>query len=1745
MSLDITPGDGIVGELELLGDLIVGGFPEAVFTLPGVSVDEVLDHARLYLGFAEAAESAHARVRGLEVPEFVGVEGEFFRGRVPGELGMQLGAAVESYSRVGSGIKELARELDASQAALKPLEARARAVFEHMQKVWIKVNVPFTEYSGLRSEWDELVRAAGVVHERVAAAGQQAAAVINAGTEAMVPVNDYFSTLPGGAVAGGVVAQGVRSTASRAVSAAGGVTGAPGRAVKATADGLGAVVGAVTSVPQQITARGQQLAAQVTPDGIKVGDQLLTDPTSEQAQKLVRDGLATNILGLDPTGVPTAMMMLASPNTLLREQPRKKAAGRRWTGEHSKAQSIAQSAVGQVVSVPGRFVGGAVDRFGNTIAGNAALIGVGGDPVRAWTGLLSNVTSPVAGAGRAVASATPEQILADPIAAAGSAATHAPAAVPFVGWVYGLVEWATKPGELAREGAKETLTSALDTLTLKNLEAGQAVANTGEVQVTTSDVDIHADNGGYITFTLPDLEGGEPKAWYILATPDSPGNFTTNVPTAPGEELVERADGSVVLVNSGTGQTVRTIKTPWAKDTLGRDQPTWYSIDKVDDQTSTITQHIAPNKNALYPLIADAPAGAQIKPPSGSQIADISGGATAGASAGASVGQSAGGSAPTVQSDGFSGPTTTNAVNAPYERPQGNGGTTTPNVQSEPYTPSAGASSGGTANTDPQPYRPTPAPEAPPKPDSESGQDDRQPDTYVGAVTDTGSSFQDVSGSEVGVKSVADPNVNTGGGVPAPGDRSAELTPLVQSGLMNSAMLQALGYHIDPSGKVVKDTGPVVSVELAPDLGQSPVAGLIAPQLQAGGAQVKVKSPVPGTPQDNDISSVSIGDPGKQVDTYLVRGDGATSRTQSTRTPAGIETITKTFDGARIDGRTTLGPDGKSVSSSWNDSAGNRGVVDNGDPQQRTRVQEANGSVSGIITTGEIGNVYKVTTLTPSGEVIRTATTDTGRDTRVELIPNPDIGAMPEGTNRHREGDTWITYLANGDRVENTIPYGNGNRTVDQTIYGRNGKVTHSRVISDGAGGWQRWNNDSNGEASYASKPGLDGWTNVANFAPGAATTGAPTSRSLITPNFREAVQRTPDGGVIRSKIVPDTTGVHGGADSVETTTVDSDGNTTVTMSRPAPFLGGGQVTTTTAQYDHNGNGWFVNDRGQEFLRTGNTITTTDPVTGNKIVTELAPADPGSPDPADRDRAQVISTRTYSPDGKPVSTVFGEGQIRPGMIYGPDGTPMQVEFRPDGLYGRNQYNEFRKFGADGRLATDGFDRLERYYNFIATGQPPFDVDPNDRSYGARLGNTALGIVRGLFVLTNPFAQGAAQQAYFDDPQTRAALSEHRWNDAWHQSAGYLPQSQLVQQIWEVGKSAVNYTTAPVDLNADPDTMTPQQRQQYMEQLANLDRRGKTFGNNISKLLIGVDFLDPTTTWAQKAADATLGIGLFLVPVKGVGALGKSGLKVPAELTAGRGLAFTDHEFASGTFYDLSNQAIAKATPNPAHHNFIKGTMGELLTEQKMRNADITGIRREDRYPAVAIDANGTIQQLLTAKGRDAMVRPDRSAIVDLELLFNESKYGRTGLNPNQVSTFDVLATRGIDDGTGTNPGGVPLSSFPEKTRAWVEEAVENAALDLSKPVTVVVDYWAKELAANPALLRQAADLASELKGLPDGLTPWRADQTRGSLLELAANIERYIADNSRFANITPAQLIVAAGILNGSITRPEAGVATP
>ncbi|TWS21474.1 hypothetical protein FK529_02465 [Tsukamurella asaccharolytica] len=966
----------------------------------------------------------------------------------------------------------------------------------------------------------------------------------------------------------------------------------------------------------------------------------------------------------------------ALPGLAEQRKPAKAKPGRRWNTDQDTAHSDG-GAVGQVVSVPGRFVGGAVDRFGNTIAGNAALIGVGGDPVRAWTGLLSNVTSPAAGAGRAVASATPEQILADPIAAAGSAATHAPAAVPFVGWAYGLVEWATKPGELAREGAKETLTSALDTLTLKNLEASQTVANTGEVQVTTPDVDIHADNGGYVTFTLPDLEGGEPKAWYILATPDSPGNFTTNVATGPGEELIERADGSVVLINTGTGQVVRTVKAPWAKDALGRDQPTWYSIERVDDSTSTITQHIAPNKGALYPLVADAPrGGALVKPPSGSQIAGVTGG-----------GGDGGG--PTTQSDGFSQPVTPNAVNAPYERPQGSSGgtTTTPQAQAEPYIPSAGGSSGGTAKVDPQPYRPNPAPAvpvAPPKPDSESGQDDdKQSDAYVGAVTDVASSFRDDSAVNNDANAAANPSPGTG--IAATDDKSAELTRLLQSGVMNTAMLEALGYRIDASGKVVKDTptGPPVSVELAPGLAQSPVAGLIVPQLQAGGAQVKVKEPAPGTPQDNGLSSVSIGDPGKQVDTYLVRGDGATSRTQSTRTPDGIDTITQTFDGARIDGATAVSPDGRPASSSWKDSAGNRGVIDNGDPQQRTRVEEANGSVSGIITTGEIGNVYKVTTLTPSGEVIRTATTDSGRDTHVELLPNPDPGGMPAGTQGHREGDTWTTELGNGLTVENTIPYGNGNRTVDQKIFDGRG-YTYSRVVSDGRGGWQRWNTDSLGRSTYAVKPGLNGDVAVNTFAPGVSTSGAPSSVSKVSADFTKTITPTADGG----KIITTLTGNGGyGPGKLSITRVDGQGNITLSeRDSTSP------VDKVTGQLDSAGNGWWVDGQGRH-VRDRDFVTTTNenPLTGARTETKIS-----------RDTGHSV-TSTYSRDGILLSEVknYG-GSYQYGFMQTPDGR-VEIEVRPNGdILGRNADGTFVPVGADGRLA-DGLTWFGRYGKTVGTG----------------------------------------------------------------------------------------------------------------------------------------------------------------------------------------------------------------------------------------------------------------------------------------------------------------------------------------------------------------------------------------------------------------------------------------------------------
>ncbi|MBP2194290.1 hypothetical protein [Nocardia goodfellowii] len=65
----------------------------------------------------------------------------------------------------------------------------------------------------------------------------------------------------------------------------------------------------------------------------------------------------------------------------------------------------------------------------------------------------------------------------------------------------------------------------------------------------------------------------------------------------------------------------------------------------------------------------------------------------------------------------------------------------------------------------------------------------------------------------------------------------------------------------------------------------------------------------------------------------------------------------------------------------------------------------------------------------------------------------------------------------------NTIPKGNGNQTVDLTITNPDGSTTNSRVAGNGEGGWQRWNNDSTGTASYSGKEneGAPAWSSAAD----------------------------------------------------------------------------------------------------------------------------------------------------------------------------------------------------------------------------------------------------------------------------------------------------------------------------------------------------------------------------------------------------------------------------------------------------------------------------------------------------------------------------------------------------------------------------------------------------------------------------------------------------------------------------------------
>jgi len=86
----------------------------------------------------------------------------------------------------------------------------------------------------------------------------------------------------------------------------------------------------------------------------------------------------------------------------------------------------------------------------------------------------------------------------------------------------------------------------------------------------------------------------------LINDPTSPKTYTFDEHVPPGGHIRINPDGSVTVVDKD-GNPVRQIDKPWAYDSLGRPQKTWYTV----DSDGKLVQHVQPTDDALYPILAD------------------------------------------------------------------------------------------------------------------------------------------------------------------------------------------------------------------------------------------------------------------------------------------------------------------------------------------------------------------------------------------------------------------------------------------------------------------------------------------------------------------------------------------------------------------------------------------------------------------------------------------------------------------------------------------------------------------------------------------------------------------------------------------------------------------------------------------------------------------------------------------------------------------------------------------------------------------------------------------------------------------------------------------------------------------------------------------------------------------------------------------------------------------------------------
>ncbi|MEU1206487.1 hypothetical protein [Nocardia sp. NPDC005825] len=204
----------------------------------------------------------------------------------------------------------------------------------------------------------------------------------------------------------------------------------------------------------------------------------------------------------------------------------------------------------------------------------------------------------------------------------------------------------------------------------------------------------------------------------------------------------------------------------------------------------------------------------------------------------------------------------------------------------------------------------------------------------------------------------------------------------------------------------------------------------------------------------------------------------------------------------------------------------------------------------------------------------------------VDVVPagaDEHVFGLPDVTG-HKEGDTWEEFLPpnpgnpKGIRRVNTIPFGNGTQTVDQVIYNADGTITHSRVVANGLGGFQRWNNESTGAGSYVDKRTAEAPARIQSFEPGSSTSGPPDRESGANRGWTETYGNSYDSD---GNLVGTDRGVRNAAGLYDNIHSDLAGNRLVTL--VTPNGSDGFKSRLAMQLDPSGYGVYVDPDDKEW----------------------------------------------------------------------------------------------------------------------------------------------------------------------------------------------------------------------------------------------------------------------------------------------------------------------------------------------------------------------------------------------------------------------------------------------------------------------------------------------------------------------------------------------------------------------------------